>query len=83
MGDGTRITWHDVVIECERIFGCKDTATYPARSNLPNLIRDLQSEKGSVRDALNVALADIKHLEFLLANLYRGIHDRDCEEDRK
>ena len=31
--------------------------------------------KGNVRDALNVALADIKRLEKLLANVGRGYYD--------
>ncbi len=35
-------TWHDVVIECERILGCPDTAASPTMSNLPNLVRDLK-----------------------------------------
>jgi len=33
--------WHKIVIECENIFGCADTAENPWSSNLPNLIRDL------------------------------------------
>jgi len=36
-------TWHDVVVECEKILGCEpgDTAESPLSSNLPNLIRDI------------------------------------------
>lgn len=33
--------WHDVVINCEKLFKCDDgTAKSPIMSNLPNLIRD-------------------------------------------
>ena len=39
--DGT--TWYDVVIECEKILGCTDTAVSPFMSNLPNLVRDLKA----------------------------------------
>jgi hypothetical protein len=31
-----------VVVECERILGCPDTADSPLMSNLPNLVRDLK-----------------------------------------
>ena len=40
---GSERTWHDVVVECERIMGCPDTADSPTMSNLPNLIRDLKN----------------------------------------
>lgn len=39
---GSERTWHDVVVECERILGCPDTAESPLMSNLPNLVRDLK-----------------------------------------
>ncbi|MDY0188672.1 MAG: hypothetical protein RBR16_12195 [Syntrophus sp. (in: bacteria)] len=37
-------TWHKVVVECESLFKCTDTAESPTMSNLPNLIRNLQNE---------------------------------------
>lgn len=37
--------WHDVVTECERIFGCPDTAETAYQSNLPNLCRDALANK--------------------------------------
>lgn len=39
-----KYTWHDIVKECERILECDDTAKSPSQSNLPNLIRDLQTK---------------------------------------
>ena len=41
-------TWHDVVVQCEKILGCDDTAASPFMSNLPNLIRDLKSKLADV-----------------------------------
>jgi hypothetical protein len=40
----SEMTWQDVVQECEKLFDCPDTAVSPIRSNLPNLIRNLQAD---------------------------------------
>lgn len=39
---GEEKTWQDVVVECEGILDCEETAESPWMSNLPNLIRDLR-----------------------------------------
>ena len=46
-----RDQWHEVIKECEYIFGCTDTAESASMSNLPNLIRDLISKNRIIEQA--------------------------------
>ncbi len=39
--------WEDVVHQCEQILDCPDAATSPSASNLPNLVRELVSDKNT------------------------------------
>lgn len=43
-GSGLQDVWHKVVVECEKILGCEDTAESPHASNLPNLVRNTKND---------------------------------------
>ena len=58
------LTWHQVVVECEKIFSCDDTAENPLMSNLPNLVRALRSDYTNLQTM---------HVELL--KKYRTLYD--------
>lgn len=47
MGD----EWHKIVVECEKILGCEDTAESAHASNLPNLVRNVKNDLEACRQA--------------------------------
>jgi hypothetical protein len=66
--------WHDVVVECEGILGCKDTAESPLMSNLPNLVRDIKTlhtvSTGSISKAREILQDLVYHSGWIQVGEY-------------
>lgn len=54
--EAERDGWHRVVVDCERVLGCPDTAESPRMSNLANLCRDFKAEIGRRKTAHEAAM---------------------------